>query len=482
MDYIVKKQKKIAYCILDNISNQASTSSQEIARNLTDFLLSSIIENGNDIFIDDTSDALLQRVSADDYYTHAVVLITGTHMGLSTRLFDAIETKCQEHFSIAGHILDRSKFEGYYEIHNQFFIANMNEYRRLGSPDMGETAWNEDHIKVEPIRSTEVVNEDDEIPIWIKQGTNEKTYKHKRHGWNFVEHGLRNDAIFCDVGDDIRHDKQYLYFEHDHVFYRHLPELFNYSLICNNMVTPWNSDELPEYLNLTLSVDHYITTGTGLNWIHNLLKLKYHENTKVTFMDISYAVLSFMKTLVEEWDGKDYATFYMKQLKFMPSSFDYDLIKHEQNIRTWWDEFEKTFDDFQQIWNNVKQLQYDFKLLDLFVNNEYKFINPSEVTFFNASDAFNHVPYVHYASVKFRVSRENNLIAKLQEINGDITLHIPTRIGHFYKPTLTKGETIVTGPVKYFSLWDINEFTAPPWQKENWKSYCPMTGVVRILQ
>ena len=51
MDYIVKKQKKIAYCILDNISNQASTTSQEIARNLSDFLISSIIENGNDILL-----------------------------------------------------------------------------------------------------------------------------------------------------------------------------------------------------------------------------------------------------------------------------------------------------------------------------------------------------------------------------------------------------------------------------------------------
>ena len=482
MDYIVKKQKKIAYCILDNINNQASTSSQEIARNLTDFLLSSIIENGNDVFIDSTSDALLQRVASDGYYTHAVVLITGTHLGLSTRLFGAIETKCQEHFSIAGHILDRSKFDGYYEIHDQFFIANMDEYRRLGSPAMGETKWNEDHIKVEPIRSTEIVNEDDEIPVWIKQGTVEKPYKHKRHGWNFIEQGLKNDAIFCDVGDEIRRDKKYLYFEHDHVFYRHLPELFNYSLICNNMVTPWNSDELPEYLTPTLPIDHYVTTGTGLNWIHNLLKLTYHENTKVTFMDISYAVLSFMKTMVEEWDGTDYATFYMKQLKFMPSSFDYDLVKHEQNIRAWWEEFEKTFDDFQQTWNVIRKLKYDFKLLDFFVNNDYRFITPGEVTFINVSDAFNHVPYIHYASVKFRVSRENNLIATLQEIDENIILHIPTRIGHFYKPSPNKGEVLIMGPAKDFNLWDINEFMAPPWQKENWKSYCPMTGAIRILQ
>lgn len=482
MDYIVKKQKKIAYCILDNISNQASTTSQEIARNLSDFLISSIIENGNDIFIDGSSDALLQRVAIDEYYTHAVILITGTHLGLSTRLFDAIETKCQEHFSIAGHILDRSKFNGYYEIHDQFFIVNMAEYRRLDMPAMGQTAWNTEHTKLEPIRSIEIVAEDDEIPVWIKKGNTKKIYQHKMHGWNFIDYGLEHGAVFCDAGDTIRNNKKYLYFEHDHVFYRHLPELFNYSLICNNMVTPWNSDVLPTSLDIGAPVDHYISTGTGLNWIHNLLKLKYHKNTKVTFMDISYAVLSFMQIMINEWDGVDYATFYMKYLKFVPDSYEYDLVNHERRIRDWWEEFEKTFEDFQQTWKDIKQLKYDFKLIDFFVNNKYKFITPGEVTFVNVSDAFNHVPYVHYANVKFRVSRENNLIVTLQNIDKNIILHIPTRIGQIYKLNLSDGDNLTVGAVKDFNLWDINQFNAPPWQKENWKSLCPLTHQVRILQ
>ena len=99
------------------------------------------------------------------------------------------------------------------------------------------------------------------------------------------------------------------------------------------MITPWNSDSLPNTLRVDKPVDHYISTGTGLNWIHNLIKLGYHQDTKVTFIDISYAVLSFMKALVEEWDGVDYATFYMNQVKFVPESYDYDLVNHESRIR-----------------------------------------------------------------------------------------------------------------------------------------------------
>lgn len=482
MDYIVRKKKRIAYCILDLIDEQYSTSSQEVARNLTDFFMTSLVAKEYDIFIDNSTDKLLRRVALDGFYTHAVIVMTGTHMGLSQRLFDAVEKKCQEHFSIAGHILDRSKFDGYYEIHNQFFIANMAEYRRLGLPDMGESVWHEEHVKVEPLRSTEIVNNDEEIPVWIKEGHTEKTYKHKRHGWNFVSHGLKHDAIFCDVGDEIRANKNYIYFEHDNTFYRHLPDLFNYSLICNNMVTPWNSDTLPENLHIGKLVDHYVTTGTGLHWVHNLLKLGYHSDTKVTFIDISYAVLNYMKTMVEEWDGKDYASFYMKKLKFMPDSYDYDLVKHEQNIRAWWNDFEKTFDNWEFTWAKIKRLKFDFKLVDLFVRNKFNFIKPGEVTFVNVSDAFNHVPYVHYANVKFRVSRENYLINTLQNIDPNIVLHIPTRIGRFYKQELTVGEATTFGLVKDFSLWDINEFKAPPWQEKNWKSLCPLTGQVRILQ
>ncbi len=482
MDYIVKKEKNIAYCILDNIDKLQSTTAQEVSRNLTDFLLSAIMIRNYDIFIDDNTDKLLKRVSSDSFYTHAVFVIAGTHMGLSERLFEAVEDKCQDHFTIAGHILDRSKFNGYYEIHDQFFIANMSEYRRLGSPDMGQITWHEEHVKTEPIRSTEVVNDDDEIPVWIKQGTIEKTYKHKMHGWSFIEHGLKNDAVFCDVGDAIRGSKKYFYFEYDHVFYRHMTELFNYSLICNTVVAPWNSDSLPKHLPDNLNVDHYVTTGTGLNWVHNLLRLGYHDQTKVTFMDISYAVLSFMKLMVEEWDGVDYPSFYMKQLKFVPDTFGYDLNRIQHQVEEWWKQFESDFGNFRDTWNEIKKLKFDYKILDLFANNEYKFIVPGEVTFVNVSDAFNHVPYMPLASVKFRVSRENNLIVTLRELDENIILHIPTRVGHFYKLDLSQDELVTLEKAKNFNLWDINEFHAPPWQKANWKSLCPITGTVKILQ
>jgi hypothetical protein len=480
MDYNIKKEKKLVYCILDNIENQSGDYSKEVARNVSDFFLSLLLRNNYDIIINNSSDSLLRRVAEDDFYSHAVVVITGTHTGLSDRIIDAVEEKCQEHFTVAGHILDRD--DAYYEIHNQFFIVNLKEYKRLGCPNMGNVSWNDEHVKIEPIRSEECVNEDTEIPVWFKEGTNKRTYKHKRHGWNFVEVGLKNDAVFCDVGDSIRKEKQYLYYEYDHIFFRHTPELFNYSLICNTMVTPWNSDSLPKHIFINENkLDHLVTTGTGLNWVHNITRLGYDENTKITFIDISYSVLSFMKSLVEEWDGVDYATFYMKQLKFVPNNYNLDLVNHERRIRAWFTEFQTEFDNFQETWNKVKNIKFNFVLTDLFSNNNFDYIDPNETTLVNVSDAFNHVPYIHFSPVNFRVSRENALINKLKEISPDIWLHAPIRMGRIYQSSLTESEKIVFGKVSDFNLWDINEFNAPPWQEKNWRSHCPLTGVVRIL-
>lgn len=479
MDYIIKKENRVVYCILDNIENQSSTYSREIARNVSDFFLSLLLRRNYDIIIDDTTDKLLQRVSNDDFYTHAVVVITGTHTGLSERLIQAVENKCKEDFTVAGHILDRG--DSYYEIHNQFFIVNLQEYNRLEKPLMGDTVWGEEHTKIKPLRSEECIGDDSEIPVWIKEGTELTSYKNKRHGWNFIETGLKNNAKFCDLGSEIRNEKKYLYYEYDHVFYRHVPELFNYALICNNMVTPWNSDSIPQIISANEKIDHYVTTGTGLNWIPNLLKLGHHADTKITFMDISYSVLSFMKTLVEDWDGTDYASFYMKQLKFIPYDYDLDLSRHEQNIRNWFEEFQNKFDNFQEVWNKVKKLNFNFVLIDFFANTNMSFINSGEVTFVNVSDAFNHVPYIHNAPVKFRVARENTLITTLQKINPNIYFYMPIRLGHIYKTNLTEQEHIKFGRISDFTVWDINEFNCPPWQTENWKSYCPITGLVRIV-
>ena len=342
---------------------------------------------------------------------------------------------------------------------------------------MGDLDWNKEHSKIQPIRSKECVNEDLEIPVWVKQGTVERTYLQQRHGWNFVDVGLKNDALFTDVGDSIRQHKEYLYYEYDHVFLRHVTSLFNYTLICNTVVAPWNSDGLSQEIKIDNPIDHYVSTGTGLNWLFNLNKLNYHPNTKITFYDVSYSVLTFMKSLIDEWDGIDYPSFYINHLTFIPDNFDHDLKTLEESTRDWWEDFESKFDNFQELWNDIKKLNFDYKLLDLFASNNYNFIVPGETTFFNASDVFNHVPYVNTATVKFRVARENNLINTLKNIDENIFLYIPTRLGSIF----TDNQGIRFGNVKDFNLWNINEFNTPPWHKNDWKSYCPMTNSEKIL-
>ena len=105
MQFRVEKKRSIVFCILDIVDNCQSGNAREVCVNLTDFLINRFDLHNYDIVISKDEDALLKTV-VDQGYTHAVVISAGTSLGLSDRLFDAVEDICQEEFFVAGHILD----------------------------------------------------------------------------------------------------------------------------------------------------------------------------------------------------------------------------------------------------------------------------------------------------------------------------------------------------------------------------------------
>ena len=136
-----EKKKPIVCCILDILDNCQSGHAKEICINLTDFLIHRFDLHEYDIFISKNEDELLQT-AANDGYSHAVVISAGTSLGLSDRLFSAIENSCKDDFFIAGHILDRNDHSYYkknacFELHQQFYIVNLTDYKDVGSPTVG---------------------------------------------------------------------------------------------------------------------------------------------------------------------------------------------------------------------------------------------------------------------------------------------------------------------------------------------------------
>ena len=83
--FINKKHKKILWCIVDNLDNYQSNWAKQISINLTDFIINRCSTYQYDIYIGQDEDELLKAAS-EDFYSHAVMITTGTSFKLSERI------------------------------------------------------------------------------------------------------------------------------------------------------------------------------------------------------------------------------------------------------------------------------------------------------------------------------------------------------------------------------------------------------------
>jgi hypothetical protein len=456
------KQKKILVGIVDNHHLCQSGWSHEVSKNLSDFLLHRFVAKDFDVWICTDEDQLLNEAASENY-THAVIVASGTSTKLSDRLFSAIDKLCQQDFCIAGHLIDR--VDGYYEIHHQFYVVNLSEYKDLGSPFVGQ-AEEVSHSEIKPIRSSEVINNNPELPVTISQGTDLTTYSSRWHGWNIFSKALNSGKRLVDLGPEIRNNKFYLYYEYDHVFLRQLRELTYNEFFVTNFFAGWNSDAIKNSINFQGPVEQYITVGIGFNWVYNLKLLGITESTKVIFTDINHQCLDFMRKLATEWDGKDYHEFYKNNFPEVPVGSQ-DPTSYFLAVENEWKSFRDSFDDWDQFWLQVKQLKFDFVLIDYMANYNLEWITPGLKTLINLSDVFTHVPYVATQSLKYRVSCENYLINQLRSKDPEIFLLMTSRATDGFHPETSR---IKQDVVKNFDLTDINVIKKPSWHNTDWVS------------
>lgn len=462
-----EKTKPIVFCILDIIEECQSNTAREVCINLTDFLIHQIDDYDYDIFISKDEDELLNEVAKYDY-NHAVVIAAGTSLKMSTNLFSAIEDQCQEDFFIAGHILDRSNHFYYknacFELHRQFYIIDLNQYKELGCPAIGKEEW-VDYQQLAPLRSKESLFDDPEIASWIKKGTELKNYSVKLHGWNILNIGLNNDKKLLPLGHDIRNNKKYLYYEYDHVFLSELSNIKYYQLFATNFFAGWNSDELNEDIKFNGAVDQYVTVGIGFNWIKNLDIIGFTENTKVIFTDINYNCLMFMKNMVENWDGNNYEDFYWNNKPMLPNDSIYTLEGYKDQIQEKWQEFLSTVDNWKLLWEKVQQLTFDYILIDYTASFNLDWLTSNKNTLINFSNLFNHAPFVWQQSLKYRISCENSLIKKLKNKDPNVTILMTSRAADgFWK---NKNQTYL-GKASNFAYTNIEDLKMPDWHNKNW--------------
>ena len=461
------KKKSLVCCIVDNRHLYSSGWATEVSNNLSDFLIHKFIKQDYDVVIDKDEDLLLHQAT-NDGYDYALIIAGGTSLGLSDRLFPALENLCKKDFFIAGHILDRSNT--YYELHHQFYIVNLKEYKELNYPIIGKF---EDimHTQIAPLRSEGCLYNKHEIPKWIKPGTIEHTYTQKQHGWNIISTALVNNKTLIDIGNEVRNNKKYFYFEHDHVFLREIHSVYWNHFLSTNFYASWNSDELKKDFICDKAIEQYITVGIGVYWIHNLFKLGVTPNTKVVFTDVNYNCLKFMETMVNEWDGNDYHEFYRKHIPRLPNNTMLDIEAYIETTRKEWEAFLLMYDDWHEVWNKIRSLKFEYQLIDYMSTYNLDWITPKVNTLINLSDVFTHAPPVATQSLKYRISCENKLINNLLKVDPNIKLLMTSRAADHFHPVTKR---IRFGYVKDFDLTDINELKKPEWHQSDWVHLGPL--------
>ena len=143
-------KNKILFCIIDDIDSYANEEIKTTIRNILDFTISNLHIKGYDVIVDKDENSLLQNATNYDY---AVVMSPGTEFLNGFAFFEALNKLINKDFFVAGHILDRSKYDAYYELHHQCYVVNMASYNALQSPTVGYLQKDVQHTQVSPKRS-----------------------------------------------------------------------------------------------------------------------------------------------------------------------------------------------------------------------------------------------------------------------------------------------------------------------------------------
>ena len=406
----------IVYIFLDRIHTCQTTWTAEITKNLSDFVLSNIISKGFNVIQGIDEDKLLKEAAKE--YTHAVVLSTGTEFINGDEFFNEVEKLVYSHktFFLMGHIPDRD--DGYYELHDQCYIINLTKYTELGSPIVGEFAYYSEHTQTEPIRSPYNIH-DDYTPTWVRFGANQRTYKHKWHGWNILSVALAAQESVEVFPEAFRINKKYYYPNYEPSFIPASTYLYGKNQVAaQTMFYPHNTEEIVK-IDFKGPIRQLVTQSSGLNWIDYLITYGYTKDTVVRFVDYNLFALECMKHIVDNWGGTNYATFvkdYIKQRASFVSKDGTDWLAAQG----------KLYDPDIPEWTLIKEtVKFEFRHEDLVLNkmlNVSTWVDNVPGTIVHLSHIFNYDPAAPFVPLKHRIYSEKLLLSKLKKHIPDATI------------------------------------------------------------
>lgn len=420
----------IVFIFLDRINQCQTKWTAEVVRNLSDYVLSKINAHGFNVIQGIDEDAMLREAAKD--YSYAVVLSTGTEFINGDDFFNEVENEVYSgrKFFIWGHIPDRD--DGYYELHEQCYIINLETYKDLGCPVVGKFEYYSPHTQIAPRRSEENIH-DDYTPIWVTGGDTEKQYKHKWHGWNILSVAFANNKFVKPFADRFRKNKRYYYPNYEPAFINACTYLYGKNEVAaQTLFYPYNTEELADVM-VDSPLRQLVIQASGLQFIQYLETYGYDENTVVRFVDYNLFALECMEHITKSWDGTNYLDF-VKAYVDGRSNF----LKNKTQDWITLTGAEQQVDPV--LWKDiVSKVKFEFAHQDLVLNKGLavsEWLDNVPNTVVHLSHIFNYDPVAPFVPLRHRVYNEKLLMEKIKKFNPDAAIVVVDVVSDLYKDNL----------------------------------------------
>ena len=241
------------------------------------------------------------------------------HIIMEATFFSLIEKWIdKQNFFVTGHIMDKntknknnpSGKEGYYGLHKQCMLVNLDYYKKFDKPVFGDKNSTETFV-VKAKRHVKDIH-DDYTPLSLAPTEELTICTPLVDGWNFISTSLANDLTVYNFHPKIRESKQYIYpstsAEELSKQLNWIQNIVDYAPQC---VFLWNTENYKDlkYVSLNKPVNKLYSVAASFKPNMILNHFGFHENTEVVFYDYSKPSLAFKKLLVTQWDGEDYPAF-----------------------------------------------------------------------------------------------------------------------------------------------------------------------------
>lgn len=391
----------IVFCLVDTTHQINDPWAKEVTKNIADFAIANLFSKGYTVLQGLDEDQLLRSANT---YKWACVFAAGTEFINGTAFFDYVENLIKSEFFICGHILDRK--DAFYELHQQCYLINLEQYRELGSPNIGKQQLGHKHRQNKPWRSTENFH-DDYTPLWVSGGDEDSYYSHKCHGWHILGMAFDKDLKVLAWNQTARESKRYNYPESSSDFLQQSQWLYFRERYCAN------------------------------EFVHNV-------NTEYS-------------------NGYDRT---LQQLIIPASGTLYlDLLDTNKPCRViFYDYNTKALDHWREHAPVIDNIHYEFIQWDLLGQQpDLSFIDPSLPTFINFSNIFSYEGTCAFSPLKYRLYKENQLLQLLNKHIPDATVNFSLRAACGFYPVRLQGKVYEFEPI------DINLLQKPSWHiNQDW--------------